>query len=162
MLNSASAVRNEQVIKPQGALAPSVHCKKKQQVPPLRSGGTCCFPPPRNRFMECFRPSLSPRLRRERHRRSAEMRLPVFIRRVWFRQAIPKLKQKSNAILANRGEIGQPLVGLNRERRMPAHQQVPRAFQNPQLRALSVDLDVIRLRQRTGVNLMIQADGAHS
>src|SRR5580692_2486730 len=59
MLNSASAVRNEQVIKPQGALAPSVHCKKKQQVPPLRSGGTCCFPPPRNRFMECFRPSLS-------------------------------------------------------------------------------------------------------
>jgi hypothetical protein len=35
MLNSASVLRKEQVIKPQGGSAQSVHWKKKQQVPPV-------------------------------------------------------------------------------------------------------------------------------
>jgi hypothetical protein len=45
MLNSASVLRSEQVIKPQGGLAPSVHCKKKQQVPPTETpaSGSAAF-----------------------------------------------------------------------------------------------------------------------
>ncbi len=74
------------------------------------------------------------------------MRIAILLGRVRLRDRVTKFKEKSEAILADVSVLGHPLVGLDREYRVPALQQLSCAFQNPQLSALSVDFDVVGLR----------------